>query len=152
MSSKNNNRSNGNKNSRSSQNFDANNYVKKSGAQLSTWAQKETGEQMEVVTAWNGSKAGFLSLKAYPLTDKGCQKIAEVKGYSKDYGFKTSNGNERWFYTAEFTKTGEKAKIYYKGVAIFVRNKKKLYVPRFGMVANCNPTRFGKGSFTKSHV
>lgn len=126
-------------------------YVKKSGAKYTEYKNKE-GQVGQVITAWNASKAGFLSLKAYPLTDSGAKKIAEVKGYSKDYGFETSNGNERWFYKSEFTKRGERAKEYISGIAIFKRSQKKLYVPRFSMVASCNPGMYGKGSFTRSFV
>ena len=117
-------------------------YPAKSGAKLTRYTSSN-GDN-EVITAWNASKKGFVSLKAYKLTKKGAKAIAKVKDYSSDYSEITSNGNERWFYDAEFKQKGEIAKKYYKGIAIFKRSQKKLYISRLGMVASCSKDYFGQ--------
>jgi hypothetical protein len=116
---------------------DGKQYPARSGAKLTSYTNSE-GVVNEVITAWNKSKKGFLTLKAYKMTPGGAKELAKVKGYDKSYSETTSNGNERWFYQAEFKAAGEVAKKYYKGIAIFKRGQKKLYISKFGMVASCN--------------
>ncbi|WP_066631802.1 hypothetical protein [Labilibacter marinus] len=115
---------------------DGKQYPAKSGAKLTKYTSQD-GNMGEVINAWNASKKGFLSLKAYKLTEKGAKAIAKLKEYDKSYSPETSNGNERWYYQVEFKQTGEVAKKYYKGIAIFKRSSQKLYISRLGMVASC---------------
>ncbi len=124
------------------------NPKKKSGCKFISFKNAK-GQTGEMITGWNASRRGFLTFKAYKMTDAGCKAIASKRNYKEKYTSVTSNGNERWMYKAEFKGKDSPAKEYFSGIAIFKRSGKKLYFSRFGMVASCNAPNggyFGKVS------
>lgn len=123
-------------------NYNPQNYKKRSGAKLTKYKNGK-GEVKVVINAWNASRRGFLTISAHPLGEKGAAKLAASRKYSGKYSAKTEKGNERWLYKAEFQAKDSPAKEYFSGIAIFVPEKQKLYVSRFGMVASCNAPNGG---------
>lgn len=97
-----------------------------------------------VVVAWNAGKQGLRTLIASPISDAGLKAIAKVKGQdASEWQFegttKTGKRFQRWFYKMVNKTTGE----VFQGRAFFHPESKKLYLPRFNMVASCGRDYFG---------
>lgn len=115
---------------------------KRSGCKLTPYKNGENEEKV-VLTAWNKSMAGFLSLKAYPMTQKGAEALGKVKGYDKSYSNITAAGNERWFYEWECKHPDRPRPERGRGIATWVPSKKALYVSALNKVAKPQTNYFG---------
>ena len=134
------------KNNRSSKTDNSNKrmkgkFVAKSGCKMTSY-KNAGGDLNDLASGWNSSKKGFLTFKAHKLSESGASNIAKARGYN-DYSNETENGNERWFYSAEFTKADSVVKEYYTGICIFKPKERKMYFSRFSMVASFNAPHGG---------